>query len=194
MPTDWEAQYQRGDTPWDKGGPHPTLVDFLAAEKVAGRVLVPGCGTGHDVRALAAHGAEVTGLDLAQGAIAKAQTFSRAGRECYVQGDLFALPREMHGVFDWVFEHTCFCAIDPGWREAYVRAVHAALRPGGRLLAVFYLDPGNDVPDEGPPFESTLGEIDRLFSPLFTLQREWRPARTYPHREDREWMRLLLRA
>jgi SAM-dependent methyltransferase len=193
MPTDWEAQYQRGETPWDKGAPHPALLDFLRTEKIAGRVLVPGCGTGHDVRALAAHGAEAIGLDLAAGAIAKAESFPRAGREHYVQGDLFALPAGMCGAFDWVFEHTCFCAIDPGRRGEYVRAVHAALRPGGRLLAIFYLDPGNDSPEEGPPFESTLGEIDRLFSPLFTLAREWPPASTYPHREGREWMQWLLK-
>ena len=30
MPTDWEAQYQKGETPWDKGAPSPGLVDFLA--------------------------------------------------------------------------------------------------------------------------------------------------------------------
>ena len=30
MPTDWEAQYQKGETPWEKGAPSPGLVDFLA--------------------------------------------------------------------------------------------------------------------------------------------------------------------
>ena len=48
MPTDWEAHYQQGDMPWEKGAPSPGLVDFLASEPVPGRVLVPGCGAGHD--------------------------------------------------------------------------------------------------------------------------------------------------
>ncbi|HEX8296725.1 MAG TPA: thiopurine S-methyltransferase, partial [Chthoniobacteraceae bacterium] len=64
MATDWESHYQQGDTPWEKGGPSPGLVDFLAAEPVTGRVLVPGCGFGHDVRALSAGGADVLGVDL----------------------------------------------------------------------------------------------------------------------------------
>jgi len=29
---------------WEKGAPSPGLVDFLATHKLAGRVLVPGCG------------------------------------------------------------------------------------------------------------------------------------------------------
>ena len=191
MPTDWEAQYQKQETPWEKGAPHPGLVDFLAREPVCGRVLVPGCGLGFDVRALAAQGAEVTGLDIAPSAVERARQSLRAGGEHYEMGDLFALRAEMRGAFDWVWEHTCFCAIDPARRADYVAAVAGALRPGGRLLAVFYLDPGNTRPDEGPPFETTIAELDRLFLPRFTLVREWLPARTYPGREGREWMRLF---
>ena len=188
--SDWETRYQTRDTPWEKGAPHPGLVDFLAHEPLQGRVLVPGCGFGHDVRALAAAGAEAIGIDIAPSAIAGASAFPRSGGERYEQADLFALPAEMRGTFDWVWEHTCFCAINPALRPAYVDAVAGALRPGGHLLAVFYLDPGNARPDEGPPFETTLAELDRLFLPRFELLREWSP-RTFPGREGREWTRLM---
>ena len=51
--TDWEDAYQRRETPWEKGQPHPGLVDFLAENgPLAGEIFVPGCGSGHDVRAL----------------------------------------------------------------------------------------------------------------------------------------------
>src|SRR5271168_4912958 len=55
MPTDWEARYQTGDMPWEKGEASPGLVDFLAGhpDLDRGTVAVPGCGTGHDVRAWA---------------------------------------------------------------------------------------------------------------------------------------------
>lgn len=192
MPTNWEAHYQEGDTPWEKRGPSPGLVDFLSGEPVRGRVLVPGCGFGHDVRALAATADEVVGLDIAPSAIEGARTFPLVGNERYELGNLFDLPDEMRGAFDRVFEHTCFCAIDLALRPAYVEAVAGALKPGGKLLAVFYLDPGNDSPDEGPPFEVSIAELDRLFLPRFTLVREWLPARTYPGREGREWMRTLV--
>ena len=191
MSTDWEDHYQKGETPWEKGAPSPGLVDFLATESVRGRVLVPGCGFGHDVRALAAAGAEVTGLDIAASAVAGAQRLPKAGNEQYTLGNLFALPPEMRSAFDWVFEHTCFCAIQPSQRQAYVEAVASALKPTGRLLAIFYLDPGNDSPDEGPPFEVSIAELDRLFLPHFRLVREWLPAHAYPGREGREWMRVM---
>jgi methyl halide transferase len=193
MPTDWESKYQASDTPWDKGAPSPGLLDFLAEHPVSGRVLVPGCGLGHDVRALAAGGAEVLGIDIAPSAVEAARRIPLAGREQYEVTDLFALPPHLRGAFDWAWEHTCFCAIDPAMRPAYVEAVADALAPGGHLLAVFYLDPGNDHPEEGPPFEVSIAELDRLFLPRFTLVREWLPARAYPGREGREWMRLLAR-
>jgi methyl halide transferase len=193
MPTDWETLYQTGETRWDKGAPSPALLDFLETEPVRGCVLVPGCGLGHDVRALAAAADEVLGLDLAPSAVRLAEAFPRVGRERYELADLFALPSHLLGAFDWVWEHTCFCAIDPSQRAAYVDAVHSALRAGGHCLAIFYLDPGNDSPEDGPPFEVSLAELDRLFAPRFKLLREWLPEHGYPGREGREWMRLMRR-
>ncbi|MGB8169021.1 MAG: methyltransferase domain-containing protein [Chthoniobacteraceae bacterium] len=191
MATDWEAQYQKGETPWDKGAPSPGLLDALASEPLRGRVLVPGCGAGHDVRAIAPLAEEVIGIDIAPSAVEAARRFAPTGRERYELANLFDLPAALRGSFDWVWEHTCFCAIDPAMRPAYVEAVAGALRPGGHLLAIFYLDPGNTSPDEGPPFEVSIAELDRLFSPRFTLVKEWLPQRAYPGREGREWMRLL---
>ena len=193
MPTDWEAQYRKGETPWEKGAPSPGLVDFLAQEPVRGRVLVPGCGFGHDVRALAATAEEVIGLDIAQSAIEGAARFPRVGGERFELANLFELPAHLRGSFDWVWEHTCFCAIDPSMHAAYVEAVASALKPGGKLLAIFYLDPGHDSPDEGPPFGVSVAELDALFLPRFDLVREWLPVRAYPGREGREWMRVLVR-
>lgn len=191
MPTDWESMYQTSETPWDKGAPCPGLIDFLAENAVTGRVLVPGCGFGHDVRALAAGGAEVIGIDIAPSAVEAASKIPTTHHETYELADLFALPPHLRGSFDWVWEHTCFCAIDPSLRSAYVEAVAGALKPGGHLLAIFYLDPGQSGPDEGPPFEVSIAELDRLFLPHFTLVREWLPERAYVGREGREWMRLM---
>lgn len=193
MPTDWEDHYQRGETPWEKGAPCPGLVDFLAGEGVHGRVLVPGCGSGHDARALAATADEVVGIDIAPSAIKAARAVPRIGSERFELADLFALPARWRGSFDWVWEHTCFCAIDREMRPAYVDAVAAALRPGGHLLAIFFLDPGHENPDDGPPFGVSPAELDSLFSPKFTLLREWVPARVYAGREGGEKMRLLRR-
>ncbi len=191
MTPDWQQRYESGDTPWDKGGPHPALAKWLEKSPLTGRVLVPGCGAGHDVRALAAAGARATGLDIAPLAVEAARRFPRAGDEIYVAGDVFALPPEWLRSFDAVFEHTCFCAIDPMRRPDYARAVGGALKPGGHLLAIFYLDPGNG--GEGPPFGCAREELDALFLPLFETIREESGFVTFPGREGGEMMRVLRR-
>ncbi len=199
MPTDWESCYRAGDTPWDKGAAAPPLLEWLEtpAHRFHGEVLVPGCGLGHDVRALAATGQaeSVCGLDVSPAALAQVRRFPAAGNESYVEADLFALPEEWRGRFDWVFEHTCFCAIDPARRADYVRAVAEALRPGGRLLAIFYLRPwsGGEArpPGGGPPFGVEVSELDALFAGAFELVEESVPTRAFAGREGRELVRLL---
>lgn len=190
MSTDWEARYQTGDVPWEKGAPSPGLVEYLENNPpLDGDVLVPGCGWGHDVRAISRPDNEVVGLDIAPSAIKGARAFPRTGNEIYRLGDLFDLTTELRGVFDWVWEHTCFCAIDPSMRRAYTQTVATALKPRGCLLAIFYLNPDHD--EDGPPFGVTTKELDALFGKLFKLVREWRPGRAYPGRESRELMRLM---
>ncbi len=188
--TDWESAYQRRETPWEKGRPHPALVDFLAENgPLTGEVFVPGCGSGHDVRALSASGNQVVGIDLAPFAIAKANSFPKVAQEEYRLADLFALPAEYAHRFDWVFEHTCFCAIDPARRQDYVETIVRLLKPGGRLLAIFFLNPDHD--EEGPPHGVTRKELTKFFGERFALGREWVPARTHAGREGRELFRVL---
>ncbi|MGB8353311.1 MAG: methyltransferase [Chthoniobacteraceae bacterium] len=190
--TDWESRYKSGETPWEKGAPSPGLLEYLETNPpLNGKILVPGCGRGHDVRAISNSSNEVTGLDIAPSAIQGADSFQKTGRETYRLEDLFNLPPDLRQAFDWVWEHTCFCAIDPSMRPAYVQAVSTALKPGGHLLAIFYLDPGNDNENDGPPFGVTLAQLDAFFRDSFDLVREWLPSRAYPGREGREWMRLL---
>jgi cyclopropane fatty-acyl-phospholipid synthase-like methyltransferase len=181
----WEGRYQTEDMPWEKGAPSPGLVDFLESEpKLArGTVCVPGCGTGHDARAWAAAGFSVTGYDIAPSAIRLAAEKTRAANLTakFQRGDFLhdAPPFQ----FDWVFEHTLFCAIQPDQRDDYVRAVPQWLAPGGRYLAVNYLIPDAD----GPPFGTTREEQIERFSPQFELVREWVP-RSYPNRTGLERM------
>lgn len=189
--TDWNRRYEENDTPWDKGEAHPVLGEMLDAHALGGRVLVPGCGTGHDVRALARRGLEVVGLDIAPRALARAQTEPRVANETYLLGDLFALPPDMAGAFDGVFEHTCFCAIDPARRKDYAAAVARVLRPGGRLLAVFFANPDNG--GVGPPFGCTRQELDGLLAGDFRLLEEHMEFSTYPGRDGRELLRLYQR-
>ena len=181
----WEARYQAGDTSWEKGTPSPGLVDFLAAhpELPRGTVAVPGCGTGHDVRAWAGAGFQAHGLDFAPSAIqlCVARTQAAGLTAHFQQFDFLSDPPPIR--FDWLFEHTLFCAIDPSRRDDYTRALLTWLVPGGQYLAVNYLIPDTD----GPPFGTTRDELWRRFSPHFDLVAEWVP-RSYPNRTGLELM------
>lgn len=189
--SNWEARYQSGDTPWEKGEAAPPLVEWLARHEIAGRILVPGCGSGHDVRALAQAGADPVGIDIAPSAIQRAAALPRAAGEVYEVADLFALPEHLTDTFDWVFEHTCFCAIDPVRRADYVAGVVTALKPGGHLLAIFYINPGHD--GDGPPFGVSHEEIAFLFGGAFERVTAYVPRLAYPGREGRELVCLLRR-
>lgn len=188
---DWNERYAQEDTPWDKGAAHPVLRGMLDQGALTGRILVPGCGTGHDVRELARRGLTVVGLDIAPLAIERARAHAPAGSETYELGDLFHLPSSMLENFDGVFEHTCFCAIDPARRADYVAAVASLLRPAGHLLSVFFVNPDNE--GGGPPFGCTAAELDGLFAGRFRLLEEHREIPTYPEREGRELLRLYER-
>jgi SAM-dependent methyltransferase len=189
---EWQRRYETNDTPWDQGAAAPPLLAFLRDRTITGRILVPGCGRGHDARALAAGlDTTVVGLDLSETAIAQAKDRSSPAPEpnvSFLAGDFFALPPHFAGSFDWLVEHTCFCAIEPRQRADYVRAAAAALRAGGKIFGIFYLNPERPV---GPPFGVTEKELTDLFGPHFTLLEEWVPAESFPGREQRELIRIL---
>jgi SAM-dependent methyltransferase len=183
--TDWETRYQSGDMPWEKGEASPGLVDFLAAhpELPRGTVCVPGCGTGHDVRAWARAGFEAVGFDVAPSALrlSREKTETAHLTAQFYLADFLTDPPPRR--FDWLFEHTLYCAIHPTRRGEYEEAVRRWLKPEGHFLAVHYLIPDED----GPPFGTTRAEVVQRFSSQFELLKEWVP-RSYPNRTGLELM------
>ena len=181
----WEGRYQSGDMPWEKGEPSPGLVDFLAThpDLERGTVCVPGCGTGHDVREWAKAGFDAFGFDIAPSGIelARKKTAEAGLKARFELADF--LRNDPPRRFDWIFEHTLFCAIDPSERDAYARAVERWLEPDGQYLAVNYFIPDED----GPPFGTDRDEQCRRFSGSFDLLEEWVP-RSYANRTGLERM------
>lgn len=181
----WENRYQTGDMPWEKGMPSPGLVDWLSGHQALPRasVCVPGCGTGHDAAAWAGAGFQVFACDLAPSAVRlTSERLKKMGLHATVERRNF-LSDPPAAQFDWLFEHTLFCAIDPKQRDDYVRAVTRWIKPQGQYLAVNYL-----IPDtEGPPFGTTREELWNRFSASFDLIEEWVP-RSYPNRTGLERM------
>ncbi|MSR65606.1 MAG: methyltransferase domain-containing protein [Verrucomicrobiae bacterium] len=184
----WESRYTHGDTPWDHGEPSPGLFDFLAHETyVPGKVLVPGCGAGHDCRELARHGFDVTGVDISHAAIDRSRQLAANDSLPihFEHADCLHPPAQWKDAFDWVFEHTCFCAIDPDLRDEYARAMASVVRSGGHLLGVFF----NIQPESGPPFGTTREELMDRFGHSFDLILEKVP-RSFPNRAGEELLML----
>ncbi|QSR84108.1 methyltransferase domain-containing protein [Methylacidimicrobium sp. B4] len=189
-PDYWNSRYRQGDAPWNRGSHSPALEEALLRLSRPGRALIPGCGCGHDVRLLATRGWEAVGIDFAPEALAQARRHGEPANLAYEEADFLTLPDWLRGAFDLVWEHTCFCAIPPERRHDYVRSAHGALRPGGKLLGVFFLRTG---PLDPPPYCFTLEELDFFFGSHFLLEAEWLPGQCYPGREGEEILRLFSR-
>lgn len=196
MGRDWEQCYRTGDTPWDKGSAAPPLLELIERRGHSlwngGPVVVPGCGFGHDVRAIAALGIPVVGVDLSETAVEMAGRLAAVGTERYESGDFLAPSWREGRRFSAIWEHTCFCAILPSERDAYAAAAAGLLDEGGILAGVFYLtpnDPGEE--DDGPPFEVTIEELENRFSQWFERIDGWVPENAYPGREGKEWIGIF---
>lgn len=181
MSKNWEQAYLDGATPWDKGEASPPLQEYLNRHTVTGRVLVPGCGLGHDVRLLSRLGAEVIGVDLSPTAVHLASMLPKQGNESYAVADIFDLSEAYSGQFDWVVEHTCLCAISPERRKDYADFVQMVLKPGGNFLAIFFREVA-DYDGDGPPHPIDAQEIDTLFGTGFKRIRSFVPTRHYSSR------------
>ena len=198
MSRDWEECYRTGETPWEKGAPAPPLDEvierFGSALWGGGPVLVPGCGLGHDARRLGALGVPVLGLDIAPSAVKAARGMTDHETVTFETGDFLDPEWTAGRVFGAMWEHTCFCAIDPSQRDRYAGSAAAVLPAGAVLAGVFYLtphDPGDD--GAGPPFGATVDELEDRFAPWFERVHGWVPERAFPSRLGREWVGIFRR-
>ncbi|MCP9916265.1 methyltransferase domain-containing protein [Cyanobium sp. ATX 6F1] len=191
----WDQRYREGRDGWELGQPAAALAQFLSGHPLApqppGRLLVPGCGRGHEAGLLADRGFEVVGLDFSAEALREAQRLhgSAAGALRWLQADLFDAPALAAaglggGSLAGVLEHTCFCAIDPGLRPAYGRTVAELLAPGGWLLGLFWCHgrPG------GPPFGADPGAVHALLSGAGLVEELWEAVGMQAKGREGEWL------
>lgn len=193
---DWEGRYAEDTARWDFGEVVPCLADWLDdQEPLKGGVAVPGCGRGHEAAAVARAWpeADVVGVDLSETAIREAhERYGSIENLRFEASDFFAERGENDLVA--IIEHTCFCAIPPGLRTTYRDAVGRRLKPGGLLVAIFYLHPAEteDDPDDGPPWGCSVPELNALFrAEAFETTVSQVPKRSFEGRENRELLRVL---
>lgn len=160
----WSGRYVQSDTPWDLGGPHPCIDWTLPRLKLSkSKFLVAGCGLGHDAAKLKSLGHPTTGLDFSKEAIDKAKALYQDVP--FLHSDLFVHEKEFEGHYDVVFEHTLFCAVDPGVRAKLVRTWHNLLSDKGHLIGVFNVCNKRS----GPPFGVSEWELEQLLEKYFKI-------------------------
>jgi SAM-dependent methyltransferase len=187
----WQQRFATNDTPWDRGDASPQLAAWLdSCALTPCRILVPGCGSGHEVAVLAGSRFDVTALDYAPAAIALTrERLARADLQAtLVQAD--ALQWQPATSFDAIYEQTCLCALHPDQWRTYAQQLGAWLAPGGRLYALFMQVLRSGAAEgriEGPPYHCDVNAMRALFP---ALQWEW-PLPPYVHvPHPRGWAEL----
>jgi 3-hydroxyisobutyrate dehydrogenase-like beta-hydroxyacid dehydrogenase/SAM-dependent methyltransferase len=197
----WDGRYREGHDGWELGRAAPPLEAFLRHDprrpQPPGRVLVPGCGRGHEAVLLAELGFEAIGLDLSGEALREARRCHGSDRPglLWRQADL----RDRAGLrgaglaaqsLQGVLEHTCFCAIDPSDRPTYLETMTDLLVPGGWFLGLFWCHgrPG------GPPYGSDPQELHAQLLAAGLAPQIWEPARGSAPEREQEWLGLWQRA
>jgi SAM-dependent methyltransferase len=166
-PTGWfeslyaEAAQGRAVIPWDRGGPHPLLVEWVEsrpAPAAGGRALVVGSGPGSDAAFLAGLGWAVTGFDVAPSAVATARRrFAEAGVDFQV-ADVLDPPADWSGAYDLVLESYTVQSLPVDLRPTVIGRIRRFLAPGGTLLVLAAAEDAHV--EAGPPWPLTRNEVE----------------------------------
>lgn len=184
-PDHWNSIYSSEKNPgWNLGEAAPALVDMLPRLKLSrSRILVLGCGEGHDAAHFAKDGHIVTAVDFSNEALERARKlYGHFDNIQWLEADLFKLPQNFESSFDIIFEHTCYCAINPTKRNALTKLWKKLLVQGGHLMGVFFTFERR----EGTPYGATEWEIrERLKKDYqFIFWGRWK--KSHPHRQGKE--------
>jgi SAM-dependent methyltransferase len=149
----FDEAYLSHTAPWVIGEPQPAIVALERGGWIRGRVLDPGCGTGEHTIHLSRLGYDVLGIDSSEHAIGQARTNAglRGVAARFEVAD--ALQLVPHQAYDTIVDSALFHIFDPADRARYVRSLHRACRPDGRVHVLALSDAG---PGFGPQISDTV--------------------------------------
>ena len=182
----WEDIYLENDTGWDLKGVTPVF-DSISNELIKGKVCIVGCGRGYDAIMFAKKGFDVTAVDFAPTPISELNKLAieKSVTITTVQDDIFSLVEKFPDTFDYVIEQTCCCAIHPNRRKEYEILVRTILKPGGKLVGLWFpLDKSQE--EGGPPWGTTIDEVKSTFNSGWEIEKEEFPSQSVQPRKGRE--------
>lgn len=166
--------YKAQTTPWDLGRPDFNLRELFESTSIDSRkALDVGCGSGHNSILLAQHGFDVTGTDVSDVALKKAEeNASEANVKCtfllmdFMQQDVPGAP------FGFLFDRGCWHLSDSAEvRQQFAERVAAHLEKDGLWFAI--IGSADEPPRgpgilAGPPRRSVL-DIAQGVEPYFEI-------------------------
>jgi len=165
----WDASYTGGAAaPWDIGRPQPAFARLADEGRLTGRLLDAGCGTGENALLAAGHGADVTGIDVAPTAIARARA-KAAERGLTARFEVAdALDLGPLGLTaDTVIDSGVFHVFGDEERARYVASLAAVLRPAGACYLMCFSD---RQPGTWGPRRVRAEELRAAFSDGWTVE------------------------
>ena len=180
----WSEIYQQQEPAWDLNEPAEAFKDMLPRLKLPkSRILVLGCGYGHDAALFAQAGHVVTAVDFSADALKVARSkYSHLTSLTFEQMDIFDAPHDWNFSFDLIIEHTLFCAIDPMKRNNLVTLWKRLLHEEGQLMGVFF----SMFKRFDPPYGATEAELRALLIPHFQFLFWGRLRNSVPRRLGKE--------
>lgn len=160
----WNNRYETQETGWDLKTISPPLkayIDQLSNKNL--RILIPGCGSGHEAEYLLKQGfQDVTVIDIAPLAVEKMKSYLSDYQNIkIICADFFTHT----GEYDLILEQTFFCALNPDLRTKYVQKMSELLSKNGKLVGLLF---GVQFP-KNPPFGGSREEYLELFSNDFNI-------------------------
>jgi len=147
----WDSVYRgKRRPPWDTGRVAVELKKVVEDGTIKpGRAIVLGCGTGTNSIYLASKGFDVTGIDIAPTALAKAQAKSDKAKVKvrWMLVDVTAVPELKP--FDFIFDRGCYHGVRRGNARGFVKSARALSRGGTKFLIL--AGNANEKRHYGPP-------------------------------------------
>lgn len=162
----WSGKYKQQLMGWDAGSittPIKEYIDQLEDKNL--RILVPGCGNGHEVQYL--HDNDFTNVTVVD---ISAEPFAGLINKCsnwhedsFIVNDFF----NIIGKYDLIVEQTFFCALDPQMRHNYASKMHDLLAHEGKLVGVLFKV---NFAGHNPPFGGNKEEYVEYFQNRFEFK------------------------
>jgi SAM-dependent methyltransferase len=160
----WTKRWESGKIPWDFGGVPPALVSFLKRAEAPARVLVPGCGSGYEVRAFHETGHDVTAIEFSAPAVAHAREVLGPLGDRVIHGNFFK--HDFSGnQYSLVYERGFLCSLPTTRWPDYAARMASLVPTGGRLVGLFLY--GQEP--EPPPYPLTDDTATELLGQYFRL-------------------------